>query len=145
MTRTIIALLLTLPSTAYSQDITGVVTHIVDGDTFAMRVNDDFIRIRFCGIDAPEQGEPGYAESRNALQMLISGKSINCIQVGNGTPCDGRSKPTNGGRIVAQCFIDGRDIATMMIRDGYACDWIKFSGGHYRKEAGMAEACTVLD
>ena len=64
---------------------------------------------------------------------LVFRKTVRCIQVGQppGTVCDKRSKPTNRDRIVAQCFVDNHDIAEPMVKGGYACDWVKFSGGHY--------------
>jgi endonuclease YncB( thermonuclease family) len=49
-----------------------------------------------------------------------------------GTVCDGKSKPTSRDRIVAQCFLDKLDIAEEMAKSGTACDWPKFSGGHYK-------------
>ena len=65
---------------------------------------------------------------------LVEGEVVRCLQVGNGTPCDGRSKPTNYDRIVAQCFVDGADIAVPMVEQGFACDWVKFSGGAYSND-----------
>jgi hypothetical protein len=57
-----------------------------------------------------------------------------------GTVCDNRSKPTNKGKVVAQCFIGDDDVATIMIRARMACDWPKFSGGHYQK-VGVPDVC----
>jgi endonuclease YncB( thermonuclease family) len=54
---------------------------------------------------------------------------VHCLQVGLGTPCDGRSKPVNKKRAVAQCFIGDKDIAAEMIRLKQACDWPFYSGG----------------
>lgn len=90
------------------------------------------VRVRICGIDAPERGQPGYGQAAGVLASLIEGKTIHCLQVGEGTPCDGRSKAMNRDRIVAQCFIGGLDLAEEMTRSGTACDWPKFSGGHYK-------------
>ena len=58
--------------------------------------------------------------------------SDHCLQVGEGTVCDGKSKPTSRDRIVAQCFLDKLDVAEEMAKSGTACDWPKFSGGHYK-------------
>jgi hypothetical protein len=71
---------------------------------------------------------------------VLSGKPVRCVQVGGGTPCDGRSKPTNRDRIVAQCFAEESDIAATMVEGGFACDWIKFSGGHY-SQGGKGKFC----
>jgi endonuclease YncB( thermonuclease family) len=66
------------------------------------------------------------------LANMVEGKIVHCLQVGEGTPCDGKSKPTSRDRIVAQCFLDELDIAEEMAKSGTACDWPKFSGGHYK-------------
>src|SRR4051794_40418425 len=96
---------------SHAAEITGPAIHTVDGDTFDIRDGTRIVRVRVCGIDAPEFGQPGYEAASQAMRRLISGKTVRCIQVGGGTPCDGRSKASNQGRIVAQCFVDGGDIA----------------------------------
>jgi endonuclease YncB( thermonuclease family) len=63
---------------------------------------------------------------------MVEGKIVHCLQVGEGTPCDGKSKPTSRDRIVAQCFLDKLDIAEEMSKSGTACDWPRFFGGHYK-------------
>jgi endonuclease YncB( thermonuclease family) len=117
---------------AASADYLGKVTAVADGDTFTMETETRRIRVRICGIDAPERGQPGYGQAAGALAALIEGKQVHCLQVGEGSVCDGRSKPQSRDRIVAQCFIDKLDIATEMAKSGTVCDWPKFSGGHYR-------------
>jgi endonuclease YncB( thermonuclease family) len=126
---------------ARAAEFTGPVTHIVDGDTFDMHPAAGTVRIRFCGIDSPERGEPGYQAASDALRHMIGDKIVRCVQVGAGTPCDGRSRPTNRGRVVAQCFVGTLDVAAEMVRDRHACDWPKFSGGHYRLTAAT---CTNI-
>jgi endonuclease YncB( thermonuclease family) len=123
-------------SIANAETFTGKVGKVIDGDTFWICEADKCTKIRFCGFDAPERGQIGFAESRDFLFGLMNGKTIRCVQVGGGTPCDGRSKPTNRDRVVAQCFADGADVGVPMVQSGHACDWTKFSGGHYRKMAG---------
>jgi endonuclease YncB( thermonuclease family) len=63
---------------------------------------------------------------------MIEGKTVHCLQVGEGTVCDGRSRPTSRDRIVAPRFLDRVDIAEQMTRSGTACDWPKFLGGRYK-------------
>jgi endonuclease YncB( thermonuclease family) len=122
---------LSVPAAA-SADYIGKVTAVVDGDTFTMEVETRRIRVRICGIDAPERGQPGYGQAAGVLSNMIEGKLVHCLQVGEGTPCDGKSKPTSRDRIVAQCFLDKLDIAEEMTKSGTACHWPKFSGGHYK-------------
>lgn len=128
----VLALLLVAAQPVVAGELVGPVASIRDGDTFTIRGTD----IRLCGIDAPERDEPGYAAAADALRAITAGKVVRCVQVGRGTPCDGRSKPTSYDRIVAQCFVDGEDIAALLVRAGVACDWVRFSGGHYSAEGG---------
>jgi endonuclease YncB( thermonuclease family) len=65
---------------------------------------------------------------------------VRCVQVGNGTVCDGRSKPTNRDRVVAQCFVDDIDVAAVLVERGLACDWKTFSGAYYSRD-GKGRAC----
>lgn len=142
-----IAALLPFTTTSPSDETTsrvfeGPVRRIVDGDTFDVRTNGETLRIRLCGIDAPERGEQGYEEATETMRGLVEGRILECRHVGAGTPCDGRSEATSYDRIVAQCLINGRDIATEMVSQGVACDWPRFSGGHYSRVAG-GDACVI--
>jgi micrococcal nuclease len=105
---------------------------VVDGDTIELHVGDKVIPVRLCGIDSPEARHAGGPEASVKMAELIAGKQVQCVQVGGGTPCDGRSKPTSHKRIVAQCFVDGVDISKEMVCSGHAVDWPKFSAGYYR-------------
>jgi endonuclease YncB( thermonuclease family) len=127
-------LILAVP--AYATEFTGRAERIVDGDTFWLCNQTTCNKIRLCGVDAPERGDRGYGESTSALEALVRSEEVSCIQVGGGTPCDGRSRSTNRDRIVAQCFVNGKDIAAYLVETNFACDWVKFSGGHYGKANG---------
>src|ERR1700719_5364507 len=118
-------------SPTIAADYLGKVLAVSDGDTFTMEADGCKVRVRICGIDAPERGQAGYGQAAGVLSM-IEGKTIHCLQVGEGTVCDGRSKPNNRDRVVAQCFLDKLDIAEEMTKSGTACDWPKFSGGRYK-------------
>lgn len=100
--------------------------------TIELRIGDITVPIRLCGIDSPEAGHAGGPEATAKMAELIRGKDVQCVQVGEGTPCDGRSRPTSRKRIVAQCFAEGSDLAKEMVCSGHAVDWPKFSGGYYR-------------
>jgi endonuclease YncB( thermonuclease family) len=133
MTRLCVAILAaTLAHSATAADYLGKVTSVADGDTFTMEAETGRARVRICGIDAPERGQPGYGQAAGVLANMIEGKTVHCLQVGEGTVCDGKSRPTSRDRIVAQCFLDKLDIAEEMTKSGTACDWPKFSGGHYK-------------
>ena len=133
MTRLLAAIAALILTTApgVAAEYTGKVDRVPDGDTFWLCDANACHKIRFCGINAPERGEFGFRRATAALKVLVLGKEVRCVQVGNGTPCDGRSRPAHRDRIVAQCFLGELDIAEIMVRRGSACDWVKFSGGHY--------------
>ena len=118
-------------SIALAAETKGTASKVVDGDTLWICSHSACTKVRLCGINAPELGDLGGEEARAALQSLVGSKVVTCIQVGGGTPCDGRSRPTSYDRIVAQCFVDGRDLAAAMVDGGRACDWVQFSGGFY--------------
>src|SRR5258708_2746546 len=46
------------------------------------------------------------------------GKLVPCLLVGEGTVCDGKSKPTSRDRVVAQCFLDKLGVAEKMAKLG---------------------------
>jgi micrococcal nuclease len=113
----------------------GKVDRVKDGDDLHLCDGASCHDIRLCGIDAPER----HASARNARQALaelVMGKMVRCIPVGEGTVCDGRSKTTNRGRTVAQCFLGELDVAGVQAKAGHACDWEKFSGGYYKRLGG---------
>jgi micrococcal nuclease len=130
-----------LIATCGAAEFSGRVTTVIDGDDIEVCADGGkCTRIRLCGIDAPEQRCSGYAEARATLRGIVEGKAIRCVQVGEGTPCDGRSKPTNRERVVAQCFVEGADIAAALVKQGLVCDWRRFSGGYYSRD-GKGRQC----
>ena len=129
---------------ANAAPLSGTANKIVDGDTFWLCQGDACRTIRVCGINAPEKGEAGFGASTAALAVLVKDATVTCVPIGSGTPCDGHSKPTSHGRIIAQCFVNGTDVADTLVRQGSACDWVKFSGGAYSQH-GRGSACPVAD
>lgn len=111
-----------------SPDETAVATlPAIDGDTFVT----GNVTIRLCGIDAPELGTIRGAAARDYLTLILDRGPASCFVVGNGTPCDGRSPRESYGRLVAQCWVAGEDVAQLMVDSGHARDWPEFSGGYY--------------
>lgn len=136
----IAAALMLLIAPVNAADFVGPVTHMVDGDTFDMRIPGETIRIRLCGVDTPERGATGFKAAKRLLASQIDGRRIRCVPVGDGTVCDGRSPKKSWDRHVAQCYMGTDDIALPLIRAGLACDYTKHSGGYYRRAAG-AKPC----
>lgn len=118
---------------AHSEVLVGKLGHVRDGDTFSMCDEYKCTNIRLCGIDSPELGTSMGEAATQALTNLLKNKSITCVVVGSGTVCDGRSATVSRDRYVAQCKVDGRDVAKFLVDAGHACDWIRFSNGYYSR------------
>lgn len=89
-------------------------------------------KIALCGVS--------FASSKQMEGLMLSvarqalqGQSVDCVQVGGGTPCDGNTAPSFMGTPVVQCFTgDKRDIAMVLSAEGILCDLPAQSAGHYR-------------
>ena len=120
-----ISLVLFLFSTsAYADEI-----RVIDGDT--LNINDE--RIRLWGIDAPEirQKCGGFACGVIAslyLESIITGE----------VTCE-KQDTDRYGRTVAKCFVAGRDLGAIMVENGWALDYEKYSKGFYSDQQNQAE------
>ncbi|MFD0985885.1 thermonuclease family protein [Methyloligella solikamskensis] len=135
-----LALLLGTAAPAAAGTLLGFPDRIIDGDSFTLCEGRACKEIHLCGIKAPSEGEDGFQESSDALMTILGGNLIKCTQVGGGTPCDEKGKPTDGEAISAQCFVGTRDIAVDMVKHGFACDLVSMSGGRYSGE-GEGKPC----
>jgi endonuclease YncB( thermonuclease family) len=122
------------PLHAQLPPITGHAT-IVDGDTIDIGRQ----RVRLHGIDAPEANSRCWraghywqcgADATAALKKIIGTGRVTCAP----TYCD----PYH--RFVATCRVDGKDISELMVREGLAIDWPRYSDGHYAAAQGEARA-----
>jgi micrococcal nuclease len=91
---------------------------ILDGDTYDILIDNQSVRIRVDGIDAPEKGMPFSKVSKKYLSKLCFEKFIKIKK----TSDDGR------GRWVCRGYTpEGLDISEEMIRAGLAWHYKKFS------------------
>ncbi|MGO4684419.1 thermonuclease family protein [Hyphomicrobium sp. 2TAF46] len=108
------------PSGSGSRQVT--ISSEISGQAAA--ITGDVIRVdgttvRIDGIEAPSALQPCYrangrkwncaAAARSGLSKIIRGRVVTCT----------RSGQDDAGRALAQCAIDGSDIATLMVRNGY--------------------------
>jgi endonuclease YncB( thermonuclease family) len=95
---------LALASPAFGQSASPV-----DGDTLDLAGD----RVRLFGIDAPERGEPGAAESTAHLRRLLSGKAVTCRTI----------ERDRYDRAVSLCDAGGADLSLAQVRAGHAVVW----------------------
>tara|TARA_B100001250_G_scaffold229839_1_gene197306 strand:- start:607 stop:1074 length:468 start_codon:yes stop_codon:yes gene_type:complete len=100
---------------------------IIDGDT--IKISGE--RIRFSGIDTPEKKEIGHKLSKKKLRDKIGNNIVTCYREKN---------KDKWGRSVADCFVNGESISSFMVKNGYACDYVKYSKKKYAKEQLYAKA-----
>ena len=107
---------------------------IYDGDTLKVVRGDEELKIRFCGIDAPEIKQPLGVESRDYLRT--EGKrSLSLIAQGNGTIHVLPIEQDRYGRTVAELWIpiepdyEGQiHLNTAMVEAGMAYHYQRYSG-----------------
>lgn len=107
--------------------LAGRPTHVTDGDTIRFGPT----RVRLHGIQAPEMDTADGARARAALATLIGAGEVSCEDTGE----------RSYRRVVARCFdAQGRDLSEQMVREGWATDWPRFSGGRYALAQVIATA-----
>jgi endonuclease YncB( thermonuclease family) len=105
---------------------------IYDGDTLTVQRNGIEMKVRLCGIDAPEQEQPMGIAARDHLRSLID--------KGDGSIVVVPVEKDRYGRMVVELFVKpriglgyqaGEEIAVnaQMVADGYAYQYVQYSGG----------------
>ncbi len=80
--------------------------HVVDGDTFRYGTE----RVRLRGIDTPELDEPNGQAARLRLEELLHSGQVRIVPHGRDVY----------DRLVADVFVDGRNVTDMLTQEGYA-------------------------
>ena len=125
-----ITLITGLTTTAAAEStLTGLVTHVRDGDTIELGE----LPIRLNGVSAPELNEPFGPQSKQFMRDLVIGKIVRCELSGEKTY----------DRRVGTCYLEGEDIGATIIKEGLALDCPRYSGGLYAV-AESAEARKVI-
>ncbi len=97
---------------------------IYDGDTLRVVKGSEELKIRFCGIDAPEKKQAMGIESRDYLRSLVS--------EGNGELLIVPIEKDRYGRTVAEVYVPDRKTSAInlnleMVRAGYAWHYAHYS------------------
>ena len=122
--RAILFLSFLLPTFAFAQE-QGIVTSVVDGDTFKVEIDGTTETVRIIGIDTPETVHPSKPiqcfgrEASAALKEVLDGEEITLEK----NPAEERDKY---GRLLRYVDIDGVDIGASMIEEGFAYSYKQY-------------------
>lgn len=99
-------------------EINGKAIKVIDGDTFDLLTQDRKIyRIRLKDIDCPERGQDYYQVSKQFLSTQLLGHSIKITY----------SKKDRNGRILGDVFVGRNYINLLMVQEGMAWHFIRYS------------------
>ncbi|RPJ53289.1 MAG: thermonuclease family protein [Acidobacteria bacterium] len=97
--------------------LTGIVTHIADGDTLDVTAGARTFTVRLDGIDAPEGGQAFSQQARQHLRVLAFSQSATVMV----------QTTDRYGRSVARVMVGGRDLSEEMLRAGLAWHFVRYS------------------
>ena len=113
---------------------------VVDGDT--IRINGE--KIRFSGIDAPESYYKGKEQicfkederiSCGKLSKAFLIKAISNQKV----ICQIEAKPDRYKRKLGECFVKQKSLSRILVRNGYAFDYSRYSNRKYAEDQEYAK------
>lgn len=119
-----------------AQTISGL-AEVIDGDTISVRGTD--ARIRLYGIDAPEGKQTcNDAKGKRYLCGPRAAEALQSIIGPNGLVTCKQMDRDRYKRIVAICEVNGRNINSELVRQGWALDFGRYSDGRYASEEAEA-------
>jgi len=96
---------------------TARVTHVIDGDTIVIQDEHSTNKVRLAYIDAPKIKQIYGNKSKEYLTQLIYGKTVTIKPITN----------DKYNRIIAEIYLNGRNINLIMIREGHAWLYRKYT------------------
>ena len=125
----LISFIFLLNTFSHSTEINAAIgkAKVIDGDTIV--INGE--KIRFGGIDTPERNKIGHNFSKIKLKKKLGNNIITCLREPQLDPW---------GRTVAECFLNDESISSYMVKNGYACDYKKYSKKKYAKQQEYAKS-----
>ena len=94
------------------------VVKIIDGDTIRILTPErEQIKVRLYGIDAPEKKQPYGTAAKRYLADMIAGKTVQIEERGKD-----RYK-----RVLGIAYLDGKDVNEILVLNGYAWAFTKYS------------------
>ena len=105
----------------FSDSELGIVERVIDGDTIVINGTS----VRLLGVNSPEQGEVGYAEGKEFLEMIILNKTVELRF--------GKEKYDKYDRKLAYIFYEEKNVNLEIVNEGFANVYI-LDDRKYEKE-----------
>jgi micrococcal nuclease len=99
-------------ATAASNEQTGIVTQVIDGDTVDVLIGDSFFRVRYIGINTPESNEPCGSEATAANSALVAGRTVTLVK--------DVSETDQYGRLLRYVYVGNVFVNAELVRTGWA-------------------------
>ena len=108
---------------------------VIDGDT--IKIGSE--KIRFSGIDAPESYYKGIEQICLKKDVKIScgklSKEFLIQKINNQkVTCEIESKPDRYKRKLGECFINNKSLSRLLVKNGYAFDYPRYSKKKYARD-----------
>ena len=117
-------LVLVFIPTVEAAQFTGKVMSVSDGDTLRVLVDNQQIKIRLGGIDAPESDQPFGQASKRYLAEAVAGQTV-VVEF---------EKKDRYGRVIGKVLLDGADMNLRQVKAGYAW-WYEY----YKRDQSEAD------
>ena len=108
----------------------------MDGDSLWVRISNRKREVRLYGVDAPERGQPGADDARNALRRMLGAQWF-WVE---------HQHDDRYGRMISIIYFEGRNhrasVNLRMIREGYAYAYTCYGGrelGFHRAESNARQ------
>ncbi len=106
-----------------------VVTQVLDGDSIAIETGD---KVRYLLADSPEMPDACYAkEALDFNASVVEGREVSLAY--DEVECRDRY-----GRLLAYVSVDGQEVNTLLVREGYACVYVLPPAGASREAEFLA-------
>lgn len=95
---------------SFAEDVNETyVLRVIDGDTVVLKGGQ---RVRYIGIDTPEEGRPYYLETKEENKRLVQGKKVSLEY--------DVEKADKYGRTLAYVYVGGLFVNAELVKNGYA-------------------------
>lgn len=113
---------------------------VVDGDTFKTKNN----KFRLWGIDAFEKNQDCFNQFQESYQCgkIADQVLYNIISTSSKIDCVETAKDKYK-RSIARCKVNGVELGEILVKSGYALDYTRYSGGHFKEAEKTAKASKV--